>query len=126
MNMKQVYYNSAEKTVNVEFTGMPELEEFKKQANSIIEKMKEFNSIKVLNDISKLDANSIENQEWTENIWFPEAEKTGLKYYAFIMAENIFGQVSAEQTNEKAEEKSVIKIKYFGNRKDAEKWLSEK
>ncbi len=123
--MRKVYYDNGAKTVNIEFTGMPELEEFKKQANSIIAKMKEHNAIKVLNDISQLRANSIENQEWTQNIWFPQVEKAGLKYYAFIMAKDIFGQVSAEQTNEKAEE-SAIEIKYFDNREKAEQWLATK
>ena len=39
------------------------------------------------------------------------------------MAESVFGQVSAEQTNEKAEEEGDIKIKYFGDRAKAEEWL---
>ena len=123
--MKEVYYDNAKKTVNVEFTGMPELDEFKEQANSIITKMKEHNAIKVLNDISRLEGNSIEIQEWTQDIWFPLVKKAGLKYYAFIMAEDIFGQVSAEQTNEKNENDGELVIKYFKDRKTAEEWLSK-
>ena len=60
------------------------------------------------------------------NVWFPQAENAGLKYCGFIMPKDIFGQVSAEQTNEKAEKESVIEIKYFDNKKDAEQWLATK
>ncbi len=124
--MKKAYYDSNLKAVIVEFTGMPDLGEFQAQANSIIDKMKEHNAIKVLNDISKLEANSIEIQEWTQNIWFPQAEDAGLKYYSFIMAKELLGQISAEQTNEKAEESGNVEIKYFDNKSKAESWLQEK
>ena len=121
--MKKAFYDSSLDTVIFNFSGSPELEAFKEVANSAIPLIKEHNCNKILNDITELEVNSIENQEWTQKEWFPEVEKAGLKYFAFLMAENIFGQVSAEQTNEKAEEEGRIKIEYFGNKAKAEEWL---
>ena len=90
--MKKAYFDNSSKTVMVEITGMPELEEFKEQGNLILDIIKKHGSNKILNDIQNLEANSIENQEWTKNVWFPKAEKAGIKYYAFIMAADVFGR----------------------------------
>ena len=124
--MKEVYFDKEIKTVIATYTGVPNLKEFKKIANAQFDLLVKHNAYKTFNDILKLEVNSIENQEWTQNVWFPKAEKAGLKYFAFRVSENIFGIVSAEQTNEKAEQKGIIEIKYFKEKKDALKWLSEK
>jgi len=124
--MEEAYFDKETKVVVVNFQGVPSLDEFKVQAYKGLELLKESKSNKMLNDITKLEANSLENQDWVQNVWFPEVEKIGLRYFAFLVPENIFGQVSAEQTNEKAEEKGVIEIKYFEDKGEALRWLSEK
>lgn len=79
-----------------------------------------------MNDTSGLIANSVENQEWAENVWFPNAIKSGLKYFAFVKSADLIGQVSAEQTNEKAEESGDVEIKYFDEILEAKEWLKSK
>ncbi len=124
--MEKVHYDSELKVVVCAFSGTPDLEEFKGIANSAIDLLQKHKISKILNDISKLELNSIENQEWTQNEWFPNAEKKGLKYFAFVIATEIFGQVSAEQTNEKAEDAGNIEIKYFDDEEEARNWLKSK
>jgi len=124
--MEKPYYDDNTETVVINFSGMPELNGFKEHLYEGLELLKKHNSYKMLNDITHLEANSIENQEWTQKVWFPQVEKAGLKYFAFLVPENIHGQVSAEQTNEKAEEDGVIEINYFKDKEDPLKWLSSK
>lgn len=121
--MKRAEFDETNNIILVEFSGLPSLAKFKEIAMSEIDLLKEKKTTKILNDISKLEAVSIENQEWVQTVWFPEAEKAGLRYFAFLMAVDIFGQVSAEQTNEKAEDEGIIQIKYFDNKDEAVQWL---
>ncbi|OQY01016.1 MAG: hypothetical protein B6I20_08100 [Bacteroidetes bacterium 4572_117] len=123
--MKKAYYDNQAECIIVEFSGSPELEIFKQVADSIVDELEKNKTSKVLNNVSGLTMNTIENQEWTQNDWFPRAEKAGLKYYAFILADDVFGQVSAEQTNEKADEEGNIKIEYFDSKEKAVAWLAE-
>ena len=111
--MEKAYYDSETKAVITDISGSPSLDEFKASAEPILELMKQHKVIKLLNNNLDLEVNSIENQEWTQKVWFPKAGQLGLKYLAFVVPTNVFGQVSAEQTNEKAEEEGAIEIKYF-------------
>ncbi len=121
--MEKAYYDDQLNCVRVKISGYPELSEFKEVANSIIDLLIAHKADRVLNDTSDLDVNSIEIQEWVQNDWFPRAEAEGLKYFAFLVSKNIFGEVSAQQTNEKAEEDGNIKIKYFDSETEAGAWL---
>ncbi len=121
--MNNPYYDSDLQCVMVEFSGSPDLKEFKALANPIISLLKKHKANKELNNTLNLEVNSIENQEWAQTVWFPDAVEAGLKYFAFVVPSNIFGQVSAEQTNEKAEEEGAIEIKYFETEDKAKEWL---
>ena len=121
--MKKAIFNSEKNIIEVSFSGSPELEDFMENANSIIEELKQTHCTKVLNDVSDLEINRLENQDWTQKHWFPEADKAGLKYFAFVVSKFAFGEISTEQTNEAAENEGKIKIKYFKTKEDAIDWL---
>ena len=121
--MKKAQFNSDLNFVTMSFSGMPKLPEFQENIGQAIPLLKKYKTSKILNDISELEVNTIENQEWAQDVWFPEAEQGGLKYFAFVKPKDIFGQVSAEQTNEKAEEIGGIKIQYFDDITKAKEWL---
>ena len=121
--MQKAKFHSDFNFISISVSGMPDLEDFKEIANSAISLLKAHNTNKILNNVTKLEVNSIENQEWTQQVWFPEAEKNGLKYFAFVVPSDIFGKVSAEQTNEVAEEEGRITIKYFESYDEAVNWL---
>lgn len=124
--MEKAFFDSSINAVSIVFAGQPSLSEFKAKTNYIIDLLEKHNTNKVLNDTSGLIANSVENQEWAENVWFPNAIKSGLKYFAFVKSADLIGQVSAEQTNEKAEESGDVEIKYFDEILEAKEWLKSK
>ncbi len=124
--MKKTYYDNQSKIIITEISGIPTLDQFKEIANSILYELEKNNTNKILNDTSNLKGNSLEIQDWTQQVWFSKAEELGLKYVAFIAPSDIFGQVSAEQTNEIAEEEGAIEIKYFDDIEKATNWLNNK
>lgn len=121
--MKKAVFDEVNNIIVLEFSGRPNLDEFKEVAMSALELLKQHKAGKILNDTSQLEIVSIENQDWTQEVWFPEAGKLGLKHFAFLMPSDIFGQVSAQQANEKAESEGAIRIKYFDSKDEAVEWL---
>ena len=121
--MKKAVFDSQQNFIKVNFSGYPTLPEFQAVANSILDVLQSSGSGKVLNDTTDLAVNSIEVQEWTQREWFPKATELGLKKFAFLVSKNIFGEVSAQQTNEKAEEEGAVNIKYFKAEEEAVSWL---
>lgn len=121
--MEKATYDAENKIVNCKISGNPSLDEFKETANSALHLIKKHKAKKMLNNIEELEVNSVENQEWTQNVWFPQAYEAGLTWFAFVMPDNIFGEVSARQTNEIAERNGDIVIEYFDSYSNALEWL---
>jgi len=121
--MENAYYDTNLDCIKVKFAGQPTLAEFKAIAIPMIDLLKKHGTQKIINDTSELEINAIENQEWAQNEWFPKAHQAGLQYFAFVVSSNIFGEVSAKQTNEKAEEEGNIAIQYFETTEEAESWI---
>lgn len=64
-------------------------------------------------------------QEWTEQVMGEVLENIGLKKYALVFHEELFAQVSLEQTIEEFSEKvPPFEVKMFKNRQDAAYWLT--
>lgn len=121
--MKNVKFDSQTNAVIAKFCGSPSLDEFKEKAYAVLDLIEEKNLTKALNDTSKLEVISVENQEWTQTEWFPKAQELGLRHFAFLVSDNVFGEVSTQQANEKAEEEGIIDIKYFNSEEEAKAWL---
>lgn len=65
-----------------------------------------------------------ELQEWTDNSIFPKYIEAGVKQIAIVVGEDIFANVSVEQTMDE-ENASTIQSEYFTSEEDAIEWLKE-
>jgi len=65
-------------------------------------------------------------QEWLNTIVFPKLIATGVKKMAFLVTEELFAQVSIEQTMEEDTAKEGFQTYYFKNRDEAMLWLEGK
>lgn len=63
-------------------------------------------------------------QEWVNNNIFPRLIKAGIKRGAFVVSEDLFAQVSIEQTMEEDTGKK-LKTKFFDTEEEALKWLTK-
>lgn len=99
--------------------------EFISVANKQLHIIKTRNLIKQLNDVKKMKVLKPEIQEYLNNEWFPKAQKAGLKYLAFVVPDDVFGNVSMNTVNRNANEFG-IEIQYFNNMDNAKNWLISK
>ena len=79
----------------------------------------------ILDDISRTNFSiSPELQAWTEELFVPILMNLGVKKYAIILPQSIFGQVSMEQTVDEVQEHDLgIEFKYFDSVSNAKDWL---
>jgi hypothetical protein len=104
------------------FLTTPQFIEIAEQAHTL---RQQNNSIKQLNDIEDMQVLTKEIQKYLQEVWFPKAIETGLKYFAFVIPKNALGAMSMKGANKEAD-KTGIDIKYFDNLPEAKKWLMSK
>ncbi len=108
------------------FIGFLTPDEFKTVANQLLGILESKRLKKQLNDIKLMKVLKPEVQEWLNTDWFPRAQKIGLKYFAFVVPDDIFGKMSMDGANKNAPNAFGIEIQYFNNLESAKTWLISK
>lgn len=108
------------------FVGFLTPDEFKAVANQLISILETKRLKKQLNDIKQMKVLKPEVQEWLNTDWFPRAQKIGLKYFAFVVPDDIFGKMSMDGANKNAQNAFGMEIQYFNNLEAAKNWLISK
>lgn len=108
------------------FVGFLTPDEFKTVANQLLGILETKRLKKQLNDIKQMKVLKPEVQEWLNTDWFPRAQKIGLKYFAFVVPDDIFGKMSMDGANKNAQNAFGIEIQYFNNVDAAKNWLVSK
>ncbi|MEH0157140.1 STAS/SEC14 domain-containing protein [Limibacter armeniacum] len=124
-NIEAAHYDASIPAVIAPYSGYLAFEEFKSVALHHIEILKRNASYKMLVDTSKMAVMPQQSQEWIEVNWFPRAVNAGLKHMAFLVPENVFGEISMQNANNQAEKKSTVNIKYFKDLSTARSWLKQ-
>ena len=108
------------------FVGFLTPDEFKTVANQLLGILETKRLKKQLNDIKQMKVLKPEVQEWLNTDWFPRAQKIGLKYFAFVVPDDIFGKMSMDGANKNAQNAFGMEIQYFNNVDAATNWLISK
>lgn len=108
------------------FVGFLTPDEFKTVANQLLGILETKRLKKQLNDIKQMKVLKPEVQEWLNTDWFPRAQKIGLKYFAFVVPDDIFGKMSMDGANKNAQNAFGMEIQYFNNLDAAKNWLVSK
>ena len=108
------------------FVGFLTPDEFKTVANQLLGILETKRLKKQLNDIKQMKVLKPEVQEWLNTDWFPRAQKIGLKYFAFVVPDDIFGKMSMDGANKNAQNAFGMEIQYFNNLDAAKNWLISK
>ena len=117
------YFNNELKAVVMEINGFVTTEKFIEVALETHNLRKKHFVKKQLNDIQNMKILTKDIQLWLNDSWFPTAKSNGLKYLAFIVPNNTFGELSMKAVNNEAKEKYGIDIEYFMNEERAKQWL---
>lgn len=121
-----VFYDVNLNAVFCTYAGLLSTEEFKEIANKQIEIIVTKELKKALNDIKEMKVLKPDIQEWINTVWFPKAQNAGLKYFAFVVPDDIFGKISMEGANKNAVNEFGIEIHYFTSIEKAKSWLISK
>lgn len=108
------------------FIGFLSPDEFKTIANQLLNIIETKKIKKQLNDIKQMKVLKPEVQEWLNTVWFPKAQKIGLRYFAFVVPDDIFGKMSMDGANKNASKVFDIEIQYFNTLENAKNWLISK
>lgn len=120
-----VYFDeSLGATVDV-WTGRFETEEnFKAGLALVLESVKTNQCDKWLADLSQIDGNFDFAQPYILNYIIPEAMRSGLRYEALVLPNNIFAMLSVQETMEKMD--TPLRFQIFGDVEKAKMWLRSK
>ncbi len=133
--MKKTIYESKfirlrfdeESLVFYEFWNSEEFDEetFKKEMLHKMELMKEYRPKRVLDDVSQCPFTiNPELQDWTEKHLNPIVSDLNIDRYALVLPEDLFTQVSLEQTVDEFNVNNVQTVfRYFMTEADGEAWL---
>ena len=89
-----------------------------------LEKIKELQIHKILNDNTQLSIAWDTLNDWVKDFWIPNALALGVKKFAHIASEDLFTLLSAEFMEENAKLLG-LPMKIFQQRPDALAWLRE-
>ncbi|UII30436.1 hypothetical protein LVD17_19270 [Fulvivirga ulvae] len=118
----EVTYDTATHILFCRWIGFQNRDKIIAGGNKILELFKKKNNCsKILNDNTEVTGPWQDAAEWTVTQWFPQMEKAGLKYFAWIFSENIFAQLSAKN----AMPDSDI-VTTFNSANEALEWLKSK
>lgn len=123
-------YDSTVPCITATFKGFMSSEQFRdflnKGLDKLIEKKKFHNKILWLADTSKHVVQPDKDTQWVADEWNPRALKAGIEHVAFVLPENVFGNMSVKkysENNDKRGNKMVVQM--FGDINLAKKWFRE-
>ena len=80
---------------------------------------------KIIFNATHLEAITDENRTWTYDYWFLKVKENEIVSFAFILPNDIFGEVSLKMIADKVKEQHKIKCEFFENSEQALNWIRE-
>lgn len=120
------FYHPEKKILEVIWTegGLMTEEEYRKESLNFLEIADKYQSKGNLIDTRDFQyIISPDMQEWLNTAVFPKLMATGVQKMAFLVTEELFAQVSIEQTMNEEAAKEGFQTHFFENREAAMSWL---
>lgn len=117
-------YEKEQKWVNNNWIGYVMVEEVKAGADACLDLVKENGCSKLLNDNTNLTGPWDQANEWIATNWMPRALALGLKQFAHVVSEDVFGAISAEDMQTRVNEFD-FEMRIFSSKSEAEQWLHQ-
>jgi PAS domain S-box-containing protein len=108
-------------TMYVDWMGHQDMHSVKHGGKLMIEYLGRNCCSKVFNDNRKVLGTWSEASDWAAEIWLPQMELAGLKYFAWVFSPSAFSQLSAVKSVENDEKKA--EIAFFSDAEEATHWL---
>lgn len=121
-------YDPSVPAIVATFNGFMSSEQFRdfltKGLNHLIEKKKNHSKILWLADTTKHVVQPDQDTAWVANEWNPRALKAGIRHVAFVLPENVFGNMSVKKYASNSEKKGDdMIVQMFGTLDSAKNWF---
>jgi hypothetical protein len=99
-------------------------DDFREGLDAGLELIQEKEASNWLADLRKMGTVSGDDQEWSNNDWFPRAMETALTHMAIVQPENVVADMSVENIMQEVGDGDIT-THHFDNRPEAERWLEQ-
>ncbi len=116
-----IQYNAEMKSLDVDWIGFQNYDSVKKGCLIMLDLLKKNNCAKVLNDNTNVLGNWSEAADWGGTVWFPEMQRAGLQFFAWIYSASTFSKLAAHKSLDVM--LGNITTQFFTDIEDAKVWL---
>jgi hypothetical protein len=121
-------YDPSVPCITATFNGFMNSEQFRNFLNlgldHLIEKSKQHQHILWLADTSKHVVQPDKDTKWVADEWNPRAMKAGIRHVAFVLPENVFGNMSVKKYADNSQKKGDdMIVQMFGDLNSAKNWF---
>lgn len=117
----RIYYNEKANCIITRSIGFVYDMELKTFLDKIILFLEEHNTNKLIVDLTYRQTYTDEDQSWIDTNWFPRALEAGLTYFGYVIPNDLFMQMSADEILVK--QKGSVNVIPFGNLDKAIEWI---
>ncbi|WP_375561285.1 hypothetical protein ACE193_01665 [Bernardetia sp. OM2101] len=117
----RIYYNEKANCIITRSIGFVYDMELKTFLDKILIFLKEKNTNKLIVDLTYRQTYTDEDQNWIDTNWFPRALQAGLTYFGYVIPNDLFMQMSADEILVKR--KGSVNVIPFGNLEKAVEWI---
>ncbi len=116
-----ITYDEKNKLIHNYWQGMLSVENVKQGATEVLELMKITNCANLLNDNREITGSWNQANDWIETEWMPRALNLGLKQFAHVVSQGVFGALSAQEMHRRVGDRFQMRL--FNDINDAKAWL---
>lgn len=121
-------YDASVPCIIATFHGFMSSEQFRQFLNLgldlLVEKKKDHDKILWLADTSKHVVQPDKDTQWVAQEWNPRALKAGINHIAFVLPDNVFGNMSVKKYSDNTEKKGDnMIVQMFGDLDSAKRWF---
>jgi two-component system CheB/CheR fusion protein len=116
-----IQYNAEIKSLEVDWIGFQNYDSVKKGCLIMLDLLTKNNCAKVLNDNTNVLGNWSEAADWGGTVWFPEMQRAGLQYFAWIYSASTFSKLAAHKSLDFMV--GNITTQFFTDIEEAKLWL---
>ncbi len=119
----KVGHNEMLSCLEVSFSGFITYDELVEAVHYEFEMIRHFTLKKCMINLREISIYPQGGQEYIKTEWFPKIIQLQVKAIAFIVPDDLFGQMSMQEAH--SSEQMPITIKYFKHTDEAQVWISE-
>lgn len=119
-----VRYDESLDAVVMEWHDFAQGADFRDGLNAGLELVEKKGATNWFADLREMGTVTDDDQEWSNNDWFPRALETTLTHMAIVQPESVVANMSVENIMQEVAD-GALTTHYFDNRQEAKRWLRE-